>query len=947
MTNRWIDVHQLVDGTVGPSLAAFVLARQIAQELRGSQGGMPVAMVQAATMPDYLASQISECLSMPGPRYAAPGDLDLDLLPSSDQVPAGARVVLCADLLSTENTARRAISAIVRSTAVPVVIACVVDARERRDPIDIFNRRIPVVALCEVDVGAEIDARQRMVDIDPVLRQPVASGPSSSVPLAFSAAQLLEWCATDRSILRLGHIRRPRRLHFSAHLRIDRLLASRAIADQIITAITARVRETLTGWAQSGTSSMQIWYPSENTYAGTLADMVAQELSGIGYSITGTRMVPRGVAGDRWAFPASLGSVEINEPVVILDWGVCSAASVQQMIRLAASTGASSIIAVAVLNQIPDQDVEVLVGYSAFAPLARRDVHGATSPTSRTVPATVHFVTATSIAGMPAHDCGICATRDRYTVDPADTPDRLVQHAAQLCQMLRPKTRDEVVSTGAMDLFNVPIGGRDITDYLRWRGLLQGALRSTTKCQEVIDRLVSLVAEPKPPEWARDPLIRLVAAEQQWLKLPPLRFAEGRELLATVCTASLASSTTSVWLRIQALMVLTSAYPERFVRLVPELLAQGAGEPALIDQLLLECHRLLRRATYDSAADIAQLRDGLQRCRDYLEQHLAADNPALASDYGHVLSELIITARYQEQPRPPNPQTAWARLREDLCRRVVAHRMDAELWLVMSFVDRLDDRSIVPDDMDPRRSWQNCMNSLFERALANLPPLRNILLGEYVEDRIGQANQRKLVQLTEPNGVTLLRVVSAQLDRLIREPWRPTDSQSRTLRRDLLDQLDWWYQMFFAAHLVESEQPALFVDLVNSAPTMLGERIEQILRARDIEATTAHSDIGAAASVFCPNRLLDDVVGHLLDNAERHGVPDVQRRFHVDYRLRDRAVQFILRNSDSCPRPTPGRGLRTCNDKLAPFGGSVSWNVITDGEWTFEAVVTLSLWQGV
>lgn len=946
LTSRWIDVHRLVDHTVGPTVAAFLLARMVEQELRRSAEALPVAMVQTATMPDQLASQLSECLSLSGLSYAAAGDLDLDVQPNDDQVPADARVILCADLLSTENTARRAISAVVRTKAVPVVIACVVDARPRRGPIEIFNRRIPVIALSEVDIGVPADPSLPVVDIDPMLRQPVAIGPKTPVTLAFSPATLLEWCAADRTILRLGHIKRPRRMHFSAHLRLDRLLANQEIADLVIAAISGRIAETLAGWTVDGPSDMQIWYPSDSAYAGMLATMLTGKLTTAGHSIRHTRMVPRGVAGDRWAFPASLGSAGTGGPVIILDWGVVSAASIQQMIRLAAGAGASSIIVIAVLSQIADHDAEVLVAYRAVGGPVPQNSNGS-SAAARIVPTAVHLITAISITGMPAHDCGICATRERYTVDPAATPPRLAQHAERLREMLRPKTREEVVQTGAMDLFNVPISGRDIADYLRWRGLLQRALRSTADCQEVVRRLAVLGTEPETAQWCGDNLIRLVAAEQQWLKLPPLRFAEGRELLAEACTANLASPTRSVWLRIQALIVLTSAYPERFVQQVADLVVQVANEPVLIDQLLLDCHRLLHRASPDSPADIAQLRDGLQHCRDHLEQHPIGDNPALAMDYHRVLSELIITARYQEQPRPPNAQTAWARLREDLWRRVVTHRLDGELWLVRSFVDRLQGQQAVLDDMDPRHSWQTCTNHLIETALVNLPPLREILAGEYVEDRIGQANQRRLFQLTEPDGISQLRVVGGQLDRLIREPWTPDDPQWRTLRRDMLDQLDWWNEMFFAAHLPDSDLPARFVDLINSAPTMLGERIDQVLRNRGIEATVAHSEIGAAAEVFCPKKLIDDVVGHLLDNAERHGLPDVRRRFHVDYRRGDRrTVQFVLRNTGSRRRSTPGRGLRSCNDKLTPFGASVNGDTIADGDWTFEAAVTLSLWRG-
>jgi hypothetical protein len=949
ITNRWIDVDRLVTSTVGVGLAGYVLARKSEGQLRGPDAtARPAAVVLAATMPELLASQLSECLSLGGRCYATPGELDLDGVSSHDQMPDGARVVLCADLISTENTVRRAVAAIARTTAEPAVIACLIDARAQHGPITIFNKQIPVVSLCEVDISEppQPASNSSFTDIDPILWRPVVAPTAQATPLAISEDELLDWCGADRTVLRLGHIKRPPRVHFSAYLRLDRLLHNEIAADRIIIAAASTVTGHLDRWRNgrgenAALDTVQIWHPeSEGNYAGMLANRLRDRLLANRFRAVPVRRVPRGVAADRWAFPSTLGNDCQGQPVVIVDWGTVSTTSVQQMIRLAASAGAASIIAITLLNQIPDQDTEVLVGYRAVSGAPGQQAE-------RIVPTAVHFITATSIAGMPAHDCGVCATRERYAVDPEEAPKRLRRHAELLRDMMRTKTREEITHSVAADLFNVPVSGQDVADYLRWRGLLRRALRVTAKREEVLDRLRALVAGEHSIRWSRDNLVRLVAAEQQWLKLPPLRFGEARELLAALCVQNLGSPTASEWLGIQALIVLATTSPEQFVARLPELLAHVVSEPELVDQILLECYQLLRKAPQDTPVAITQLHAGLLRCRDHLDKYSDSNNVAVLRDHRHVLSELVVTAKYRQRSRPHDAQTAWARLQTDLNRVVIEHRLDSEVLRVRDFVDDLQEHPPARQiNFDPQDDWNRCTTQLVERVLTNLPPLRQILTSAYVEDRLGQANQQKLFQLTEPNGISALQAVTNLLNELVHEPWLPSEPRWRARRQDLLARLKWWYRMFLATHLPESERPAIFVDLIGSAPVRLAEQVDQILTAHGVAALIDHADLGQHTLVFCPDRLLDQTVGHLLDNAQRHGVPDTERQFHVDYQSVDeQTIQFILHNTNSQPTPVPGNGIRSFNDMLAPFGGSVS-GTTTTGKWTFKSTITLSLWQG-
>ena len=92
-------------------------------------------------------------------------------------------------------------------------------------------------------------------------------------------------------------------------------------------------------------------------------------------------------------------------------------------------------------------------------------------------------------------------------------------------------------------------------------------------------------------------------------------------LLSEVCVRSFEQVTVSPWLRVQSLMVMSAAAPDRLVELLPRLLDLAGNEAVLLDQMLLDCCRLLLRSPGDLPIDMTQLRRNLLACRDYLEEH--------------------------------------------------------------------------------------------------------------------------------------------------------------------------------------------------------------------------------------------------------------------------------------------------------------------------------------
>ncbi len=157
-----------------------------------------------------------------------------------------------------------------------------------------------------------------------------------------------------------------------------------------------------------------------------------------------------------------------------------------------------------------------------------------------------------------------------------------------------------------------------------------------------------------------------------------------------------------------------------------------------------------------------------------------------------------------------------------------------------------------------------------------------------------------------------------RLHSLSHRPWRPADPSWQAERRELLDRINWWNRMFLAAHVTDDEVPALLVELIRSAPIELGPCVAKLLDSHRAQATIEAPEHGQV-EVFCPEKLLDQIIAHLLENVEKHRVRQSSAacRVQVEHlRPAQDTVQMVVRNSGTMPSRPQGRGLKALNDKL-------------------------------
>ncbi|MGH3417393.1 MAG: hypothetical protein ACRDSS_13065, partial [Actinocrinis sp.] len=539
-------------------------------------------------------------------------------------------------------------------------------------PPGYVERTMPAerTTLTERTTGQKARSRPAIADIDPLTLRPAAPRPPVRLPV--SEEELLYWCEpqpdSPSGALRLGHIEYARRVHASAAIDVDRLFRREGARARVTDALAEAIQRGLARVHHHADpahdhDALQLWHPGDaRDNAGRLAHAAWSRLNASGHHVE-TPLAFQHPGGDTPWLTALATPERTPRPrtVVVIDYAARTGTTLRRMILNAVKLGAERVVAVVLLDLLPEFDRGMLGSVSAVS----AEAAGALDGRRADVPISVQYLSASSAACVGSDECELCVTRRRYEGF-AGAPDRVRRHADRLHAQLRPRRRDELFENTSEDVFGVPLLGDDATDYLRWRSLLLRALHETSARQEVVDRLSQLAQVQPPPDasWGRRGLTRLLAAEQGWLDLPPLQYAAAREYLARCCLDELDNpAPESPWLRAQAVIVLATAAPDRFVELLPALVELCADEPVVIDQLCLEAYRLANRARRGATVDRAALRSALARCRDALEAgYPDTGDPRLAADYTHVVRQLILLADFPARPAGDDPREAWARL---------------------------------------------------------------------------------------------------------------------------------------------------------------------------------------------------------------------------------------------------------------------------------------------
>ncbi len=948
VTDRWVEVDTVLRDVVGMATAGFLLAHQMVRNDGPMAAGTQILRV--ATASAELTQAIARSAGI-----TANVELIIDEFDSSAEqlhhLRMGKNVVLCADLMLTENSVRRALAESLNWGATPVAVVVPLDARENAGPLDsmeILNIRLPVWSLARIAVATPTNSDRPPVDIDPVLRSIGSTQHPVDRYYGWDPDEFLDAATLLPRAMSLGHVGRPAHRHFTVCFDVGPLLADE---DGVQQQLIDKMVDVVVAWrTESGGAppDRQIVVchpdrPDEN--AGVLALFVCQALRERlpGDVAVTTRPVARAVLGSRWAFPESLETLPQNADVLLVDWGSIDATTIVQMVRLVAEGGAGRILALVLVSQLQVHDERALTILRSVEG-TRHDPDG--RRTSVDVPLRIRFLTALGNSATPVGRCSLCNLREQLQRDleDGDLPRLVHDHVEGLIETLRVRNREEVVGE-PLDAFGAAIDREHVVAYVRLRISLLSAMRFTAERQRVADEIAALAAGRE--RVARGAAIRLLAAERPWLKLSPLRFADCREALARMGLEVATDPDADERLRVQAMIVLVTAAPDIFVRRLTDLWESSLDRPTLVKHLLYQLTRIVRRRRGDAPVPPGELRSQLVACRALLDHHDAGGS-ALRGELHWQLARMTFQVAQGELDNGIGPRQAWRTLREHYLDRLRRHS-DAEsamtrLLLLLEDLDHMDDDfwAVV------QRSWNTVESFLYTYLLPFLTPLSSVLSGPFAEEHFDTDKRRCLESLSSHGSVRYL----TQLDNELLELREFRTHGTELARAELVEKVRVLYRTVLTAGPGptgrEEESLAVFL---GRCPTFL----HQTLRACVNDPATARLPLrvrvvadGPDVAVFCPDELLSNALTHLLENAgsAKHRPPggaETVVDVEITVTVLDGTARVVVRNEGTVRTNPTGHGIASIQQKLLDFDGYLVPAAPT-GRWTYEIELGLPVW---
>jgi hypothetical protein len=958
VTRSWIDVtrelkEERVLKLAGFLLASLLLKAQITDATRRT------VLIQITHLADDIASAVSAALGLGGGFITSENLQDLDHLSTERGRREPPTLILITDLISTADTLRSSVAVLLARGLVPSAILTVVDARagasaDVAPALRLQNAEIPILSLAAVDVGVagEPPAPEKLHYIHPVLRHPTI-GRAPQPQMLLDRHEYVDMLGAA-SAIRLGHIVRPADRHYSAYVDATLLFAPDLEPSELVSRIVEDLlaQERLSGATPAEATAISIIYPEpSNDALGDVARIVGDCLAKTDGRAVSIFPITRAVMGDRWVYQMDSGIDVRSQHTVILDTGTVSGSTVRQLMHLAAMGRPRLITAMILLNAMMDSDALALQHVRSIT--ASQDDSEAVGGA---IPTSVRYLAQTAARSSVATHCPLCDARRRYAPNEYPVPGRLAEHLGWIFRSLEPRSKGHVYEAGARDVFGVSMSQGDCVRYLQWRAALMQARLDTKARMSVADQIrKGLEGEARRAD--SEALIRLLAAERQWIKEAPLSLLHVRQSVAGIAVGLLSAEASLVdpILRVQAVMVAARSAPEVLLNHVVQIFAANSDQNAVLLQLEAELLLLTRRRPEDLAVDPHQLVSSLADLVTAVQEMLTGTG---ARDHYEFLIELRFVAELSRRPLAPvpdDPQTAWSALTR-YADNLREHNFDSPAWRVETDLEYAgkDPAESRPDPSlsrkhpssaptyTTREDWLICSRYIGEEVLPNLGAIAEILGSNTIRQIFPAADRSRWGMVVEGEGNRILDDVTTRLNDLLSQVDQGEAIEEED-RSTLLDDIQWINRMFLLAH-PERAQSAFLSQVVSKCPVSLAGVVDNVMRRRSL---VAEIDPFPDVRVFCTGSILRDGLTHIISNAFAHGGPATAPRFRLEVEIGPHDVTIVVRNTASIvPDRHRTGGLAFFGRELRRFGGHLDSGPGRQDQWTYQVSIQLQKWIG-
>ncbi len=937
VTSRWFDLDTLLSRLDLAALAGISLAARVEDALDEPGDWASLVILRLAHTPPETVAAFARSL---------PGRVDYvdslrDVPPADRSTVDPVRVLVVTDVVSSRTTLVRALSDVLDREMDPVAVATVVDARAEdnraADPhyVELPGRRVPLIYLATVDV-APADDPEDPVPIDAVLRRP--ENGRRPTPRQLIRQDVYVGVMQRNAAARLGHIERPADRHYTAYVDPTLLFRLEEWSQEVLGELGQEIkRRHSESFDTEGATACVLFPEGTADDLTTAARRLQKALIKAGLELDDPVAVPRAAHAANWQLPGSVSLPPVKHAIV-LDSGASSGRTVQQLVGLAADSDVVTITVVLLLNGMSDGDA---VNLQRIATVRRSDPESSFgSAALETI-----YIAKTAMSSVSSGHCAVCALRHRYgsLTLYAPIPQALAAHRQWLLRMLETRTKQELFEEQAADLFGANVSQPECVEYLSWRLRLREAALNTERRKRVFERLVAA----RENQLSRDALVRLLVAEPQWLHSAPLWFPACREMISEMAASMLVNNAALLIeqrLRVQAVILLAQAAPERLAADLSRILRTNRGEGLVIEQVLLETLLLVSartgRAPFGRHRVARRLTESLVELQDRLRDKDSAATVASEFVTLPLIRYLLSHARRPLQVRPEDPQAAWSALRHEM--NSVAHDFANQVWLVRTGIELAAEGGEIGDLDEIRNSWTICANYLHQTALPNVEPLRDILLSKTVLGDMSREEAVRWEETLSAEGGRAVDETTVRIDDIVDKvkmgaPPGPDEVDA------VLADLEWW------PRFVLDPQRAILQKVITRGPIDVMRIVRTFFQgpADTIDDDRLASEHRDGLFAFCTSRLINDVLSHIRINAEiTHRVAGSEQRFLVvlDQPHPDRVTVTVRNTGSTRESPGGGKGLETLEHRLARFGGTIE-EAEVEPPWTYAITVGLDRWR--
>ena len=685
-----------------------------------------------------------------------------------------------------------------------------------------------------------------------------------------------------------------------------------------------------------------------------VAHLFEEALQRAGLPVIGILQVLRAVGDGDWTYPSSLRLPEQATHVVVLDAGSRNGRTLRQLIRVASTAPVRAITAIVLANGMEDAD--------AIALQQIRIVEDMRQPERRLggpVRVDVSYLSRTAVRSADAEHCPVCSLKKSYASITLPLTDRLSEHHQFLLNTLEVRSKDELFSNLAIDLFGMPIAQTECVAYLTWRSKLRNAIFSTVARAQLLEEIRGLHEEKMVPAQGqpdakavmekRDAFIRVLAAEVYWLDREPLRFEEARRLITSIAASVVEDSPASnadPMLRIQAAVVLTRIDPSHFATEVAAIIRNSADHRLVVAHVLLEVMRLI-----SLQGQSPLIVKELARNMSALERVLREDPDGLPPSEVDVSGDIKFVAAAARLKLPSSSggsQDAWAALSRHR-ESVKEHTYDQPMWRLLVCMDNLKNEISIGEPHEALQDWLDCSDGLARDVLPNLPSLSKYLMSERVTRHFSYWDTARWSEVVAGGGARLVADMTVRLSRIFGRPPERIAADPQLV--ELTADLEWWSRFFFTSSIISEDvrRDPILLDVIRRCPIEVHPVIEEIFSGTAYQITFENVVDDSSTPVFCTHGLLADTMTHIRRNAEdKHRIAGAMQDFLINVTGdADRLTITVLNTGSRPSRSSEGRGgLSVLNADLSLFGARLD-PVPADPEWTYGVSLTVQRWKGI